>query len=199
MKTCPCCQSHTPYDAIFCGIFFQAEDGIRDVAVTGVQTCALPISRPRSRSIMSPFPLSSRTRARSRPARRGSGTTAPTTSALSMRRSEERRVGKECKHSVARRLRPNENLSLLSITHPIRCHILWYFFSSRRRHTRCSRDWSSDVCSSDLAPSFEVDYEPLPSVVSNEGALAPGAPRVWNDCPDNLCFVHEEIGRASCR
>src|SRR5256884_4960926 len=28
--------------------------------------------------------------------------------------------------------------------------ILFFFFSSRRRHTRCSRDWSSDVCSSDL-------------------------------------------------
>src|SRR5687768_18609391 len=27
---------------------------------------------------------------------------------------------------------------------------LLFFFSSRRRHTRCSRDWSSDVCSSDL-------------------------------------------------
>src|SRR2546422_11670519 len=27
---------------------------------------------------------------------------------------------------------------------------LFFFFSSRRRHTRCSRDWSSDVCSSDL-------------------------------------------------
>src|SRR2546422_1237476 len=27
----------------------------------------------------------------------------------------------------------------------------YFFFSSRRRHTRCSRDWSSDVCSSDLA------------------------------------------------
>src|SRR2546429_9258179 len=27
---------------------------------------------------------------------------------------------------------------------------LCFFFSSRRRHTRCSRDWSSDVCSSDL-------------------------------------------------
>src|SRR2546429_2235493 len=27
----------------------------------------------------------------------------------------------------------------------------FFFFSSRRRHTRCSRDWSSDVCSSDLA------------------------------------------------
>src|SRR5690554_7035721 len=27
---------------------------------------------------------------------------------------------------------------------------LFVFFSSRRRHTRCGRDWSSDVCSSDL-------------------------------------------------
>src|SRR5437868_15539491 len=27
-----------------------------------------------------------------------------------------------------------------------------FFFSSRRRHTRSKRDWSSDVCSSDLAP-----------------------------------------------
>src|SRR6266550_5585253 len=31
------------------------------------------------------------------------------------------------------------------------CNIFsFFFFSSRRRHTRCSRDWSSDVCSSDL-------------------------------------------------
>src|SRR5687768_18415143 len=28
--------------------------------------------------------------------------------------------------------------------------LLGFFLSSRRRHTRCSRDWSSDVCSSDL-------------------------------------------------
>src|SRR5207247_5004562 len=28
-------------------------------------------------------------------------------------------------------------------------------FASRRRHTRSTRDWSSDVCSSDLAPIFE--------------------------------------------
>src|SRR5699024_12146282 len=27
-----------------------------------------------------------------------------------------------------------------------------FFFSSRRRHTRSKRDWSSDVCSSDLSP-----------------------------------------------
>src|SRR3712207_7495884 len=30
--------------------------------------------------------------------------------------------------------------------------IVIFFFSSRRRHTRYWRDWSSDVCSSDLAP-----------------------------------------------
>src|SRR2546429_4890286 len=30
-------------------VFFQGEDGIRDVAVTGVQTCALPISSPTQR------------------------------------------------------------------------------------------------------------------------------------------------------
>src|SRR5436309_4733371 len=29
--------------------------------------------------------------------------------------------------------------------------MIFFFFSSRRRHTRFSRDWSSDVCSSDLS------------------------------------------------
>src|SRR5437899_7334729 len=29
-------------------------------------------------------------------------------------------------------------------------HCFFFFFSSRRRHTRCLSDWSSDVCSSDL-------------------------------------------------
>src|SRR6266542_6294919 len=31
-----------------------------------------------------------------------------------------------------------------------RLFTVFFFFSSRRRHTRCYRDWSSDVCSSDL-------------------------------------------------
>src|SRR6266498_5380686 len=31
------------------------------------------------------------------------------------------------------------------------------FFSSRRRHTRCGRDWSSDVCSSDLFVGTTAD------------------------------------------
>src|SRR2546430_13566183 len=34
-----------------CIFFFQAEDGIRDLTVTGVQTCALPISHARSRRV----------------------------------------------------------------------------------------------------------------------------------------------------
>src|SRR5699024_11917238 len=35
----------------------------------------------------------------------------------------------------------------------------WFFFSSRRRHTRSKRDWSSDVCSSDLkAASVRAEY-----------------------------------------
>src|SRR2546422_2414310 len=45
---------------VFCGLlvvsffffFFQAEDGIRDVAVTGVQTCALPILRRRTEAFI---------------------------------------------------------------------------------------------------------------------------------------------------
>src|SRR2546429_1128820 len=43
---------------------------------------------------------------------------------------------------------------------------LFFFFSSRRRHTRCSRDWSSDVCSSDLI----VQYQQYPFV---SGSFAP--------------------------
>src|SRR5690606_39338688 len=33
---------------------------------------------------------------------------------------------------------------------------VYFFFSSRRRHTRFSRDWSSDVCSSDLTRTMIV-------------------------------------------
>src|SRR2546422_538968 len=38
------------------------------------------------------------------------------------------------------------------------CGVEFFFFSSRRRHTRCSRDWSSDVCSSDLWISSAGTY-----------------------------------------
>src|SRR5690349_22576104 len=86
--------------------FFQAEDGIRDLYVTGVQTCALPIcgSRP-TRMFLFPEPAAVRpspgdwasapTPARQccRRRRRRSGSRTGTSST----RSEERRVGKECR------------------------------------------------------------------------------------------------------
>src|SRR5207253_4728160 len=40
-----------------------------------------------------------------------------------------------------------------------------FFFSSRRRHTRWPRDWSSDVCSSDLYLKWYI----LPSLVARSG------------------------------
>src|SRR2546430_17399457 len=42
----------------------------------------------------------------------------------------------------------------------LRCTVFFcfFFFSSRRRHTRFDCDWSSDVCSSDLAVAPDVEY-----------------------------------------
>src|SRR5699024_5337457 len=40
--------------------------------------------------------------------------------------------------------------------------VLLFFFSSRRRHTRSKRDWSSDVCSSDLALRAAGEAELIP-------------------------------------
>ena len=41
----------------------------------------------------------------------------------------------------------------------------------------------------DAAELIAVDYEPLQAIVSTADAASPGAPRVWDDCPDNICFV----------
>ena len=41
----------------------------------------------------------------------------------------------------------------------------------------------------DAAELIEVDYEPLPAVISTADASRPGAPRVWDDCADNIGFV----------
>src|SRR6266498_1754027 len=40
--------------------------------------------------------------------------------------------------------------------------LFFFFFSSRRRHTRCGRDWSSDVCSSDLEPIASLPGQIVP-------------------------------------
>src|SRR5207249_8550922 len=75
-----------------------------------------------------------------------------------------------------------------------RARTIVFFFSSRRRHTRSKRDWSSDVCSSDL-----VSKEPPPAP-ARPHPRPPGGPGV------RACFqslrrggVELEIGRASCR
>src|SRR5439155_7611845 len=88
--------------------FFQAEDGIRDGHVTGVQTCALPISDGAGTWLLlgtggsaatataraePPVPSSSQVPAPSAPSWRRAAR-IPATSVL---RSEERRVGKECR------------------------------------------------------------------------------------------------------
>src|SRR5688500_20126379 len=73
---------------IYNNFFFQAEDGIRDYKVTGVQTCALPIW---ARSCRCRSPQSLRFRAARRRCRPRRTPRSPPRQA----RSEERRVGKE--------------------------------------------------------------------------------------------------------
>src|SRR3989442_9810431 len=47
----------------------------------------------------------------------------------------------------------------------------FFFFSSRRRHTRCGRDWSSDVCSSDLPDVIAPDPALIPMLARLQGML----------------------------
>src|SRR6266511_3165215 len=51
---------------------------------------------------------------------------------------------------------------------------LFFFFSSRRRHTRFSRDWSSDVCSSDLYQRALTDIARAKGERAVEQAPPPG-------------------------
>src|SRR3712207_8713555 len=82
--------------------FFQAEDGIRDIGVTGVQTCALPISTPTEAREATPVPPSPG----QDPLVAAAGDIACSPGHKYYRegrgtphhcRSEERRVGKECR------------------------------------------------------------------------------------------------------
>src|SRR5690606_40743110 len=72
-----------------------------------------------------------------------------------------------------------------------------FFFSSRRRHTRFSRDWSSDVCSSDLPrPSSRLRSQPqAPPRVAWHWKM-----RLSETCScANTAEALRKIGRASCR
>src|SRR5690349_24762017 len=70
--------------------------------------------------------------------------------------------------------------------------LLFFFFSSRRRHTRSLRDWSSDVCSSDLPSKGATVAECGRSLSAWMPLQHTGGTRV---SPERV----GEIGRASCR
>src|SRR5690606_41179946 len=67
--------------------------------------------------------------------------------------------------------------------------LAFFFFSSRRRHTRFSRDWSSDVCSSDLS-----------SVTTNRcmPSLVPYCSKNKNNLRQNTASPNG-YGRSSCQ
>src|SRR5207248_4614667 len=85
---------------------------------------------------------------------------------------------------------------------------LFFFFSSRRRHTRSYGDWSSDVCSSDLmnsldqlqavegmGPVGEIRLVPDPESFT----VLPYVPHSAAFACDMIAGDQEQIGRASCR
>src|SRR5207249_7455886 len=86
------------------------------------------------------------------------------------------------RHLVHRRRRPQRRRAGAAIDGV-------FFFSSRRRHTRSKRDWSSDVCSSDLSrvARWRTGLPEFDFVLG--GGIVPGS----------VVLVGGEIGRASCR
>src|SRR5690606_39787447 len=67
---------------------------------------------------------------------------------------------------------------------------VFFFFSSRRRHTRFSRDWSSDVCSSDLKHSLSTKklFILKSGSIINLLNLVPGKPRSF-EYRDKTFFI----------
>src|SRR5437762_837545 len=193
----------------------QAEDGIRDTSVTGVQTCALPISnalQERWERLRSHKRIISRVKLLVEWDQGGtkesanavtvdvshSGCMAVVGADLPLHRrvrSEERRVGKEWRARWSR------------------------YGSSRRRHTRYIGDWSSDVCSSDLQrPAREMGEIAEPQAYhfarQAPGGVGPGRDqgerqRCHRGCEPFWLYGRggggppaaqaREIGRASCR
>src|SRR5262245_63558883 len=81
---------------------------------------------------------------------------------------------------------------MLCISHYHNINIIFvFFFSSRRRHTRCLSEWSSDVCSSDLQPRFlegkKLNVAAVPS--------APGRPSA--DIDPAACAASSSTGTRS--
>src|SRR5947209_12159636 len=104
LHCCLCLSILEFYSFVF--FFFQAEDGIRDIGVTGVQTCALPISPMPQAARPWGLPASHSASQSFSPCSTGTYSSHPRSPTYEMReartrtvptRSEERRVGKECR------------------------------------------------------------------------------------------------------
>src|SRR2546430_11504948 len=77
----------------------------------------------------------------------------------------------------------------------------FFFFSSRRRHTRFDCDWSSDVCSSDLGA--QLGSPPAAglrlAVATGQRRLGRGGVAIGAGERQAVDHAGHEIGRASCR
>src|SRR5256885_6713036 len=68
--------------------------------------------------------------------------------------------------------------------------MLFFFFSSRRRHTRLQGDWSSDVCSSDLPRNNEWRERPdAKEVLGRVGIEVGGHPNIF----PNLWITNNQL------
>src|SRR5438093_3016626 len=78
---------------------------------------------------------------------------------------------------------------------------VFFFFSSRRRHTRLVSDWSSDVCSSDLDPELGPLAQARGVRILDARRPPPNLPIADGRAAevDALVVLAVEIGRASCR
>src|SRR5207302_4367790 len=84
--------------------------------------------------------------------------------------------------------------------------IYCFFFSSRRRHTRFSRDWSSDVCSSDLLVHLIRNFGDDDRVLVALLARLDGGPRAHQNraaprrvCLDNAALADNVAGGRKIR
>src|SRR5262245_65654513 len=73
-----------------------------------------------------------------------------------------------------------------------------FFFSSRRRHTRCLSDWSSDVCSSDLQV-FKFSPEGKVLLTLGKAGVAGEGPDTFNGPADVVVAPNGDIFRSEER
>src|SRR5947199_5370400 len=89
--------------------------------------------------------------------------------------------------------------------------VWFFFFSSRRRHTRCLSDWSSDVCSSDLASGDDaaadgpLSFSLFCGTIGFEESVRSASLAAAFEAESGVFFALPKIaamlkiGRASCR